>query len=130
LLLAVSGAAGWLMKGAFNRTLPPPQVRMAFTLGIPAVDRPYLEISPDGRKIIQVVADSDGVKRIVMRDLGSTVLVTIAGTEGARDPSFSLDGEWISFNAEGKLRKVPATGGPPVDVADSAAVGGGAWTPY
>ena len=40
-----------------------------------------------------------------------------------------MDGEWISFNADGKLRKVPTRGGPAVDIADSASVGGGAWTP-
>jgi hypothetical protein len=101
---------------------------MAFTLGQPAVDRPFIEISPDGRRIIQVAADSDGLRRIVMRDLGSTEIKVIPGTEGAVDPSFSLDGEWISYNAEGKLRKVPVLGGPPIDVVDTASVGGGGWT--
>jgi len=102
---------------------------MAFTLAQPAVDRPFIAISPDGRRIIQVAADTDGVRRIVMRDLASTQITAIPGSEGAVDPTFSMDGEWISFISEGKLRKVPVLGGPPVDVADSASVGGGAWTP-
>jgi serine/threonine-protein kinase len=102
---------------------------MAFALGAPGVDRSHLDISPDGRRIIQIVSDSNGVDRIVMRDLGATELRVVAGGEGAVDPVFSLDGDWISFNADGKLRKVPASGGPAVDVADSASVGGGAWMP-
>ena len=128
-LSLAAGAAGWMLHGAPPAAVTPAPVRMAFALGVPAVDRSQLDISPDGRRVIQVVSDSNGVDRIVMRDLGATQLVAIAGSEGAVDPVFSPDGEWISFNADGKLRKVPSRGGPPVDVADSASVGGGAWAP-
>ncbi|MBC7791225.1 MAG: protein kinase [Anaerolineae bacterium] len=129
--LAVIAAAGtgWLLHAALRRPPSPLPVRMAFSLGVPGVDRSHIDISPDGRRVIQVVSDSNGVDRITMRDLGQTELVAIAGSEGAIDPVFSLDGEWISFNSSGKLRKVPARGGPAVDVADSASVGGGAWMP-
>ena len=129
MLVVVAGGMGWALHSLTHAAPSDKPVRMAFTLGVPAVDRPQLDISPDGRRIIQVVSDSDGVDRIVARDLGSTQLIPIAGSEGATDPVFSLDGEWISYNAGGKLRKVPAAGGPAVDVADSANVGGGAWTP-
>jgi Tol biopolymer transport system component len=127
--LLAAGGVGWTLH-AVSRTPPAPlPVRMAFALGVPAVDRSFIDISPDGRRIIQVVSDSNGVDRIMMRDLGATELVAVAGGEGAVDPVFSNDGEWISFNADGKLRKVPVRGGPPVEVADSASVGGGAWLP-
>jgi len=129
-LLLAAGISGWLLRGARSpetRDLTP--VRMAFSLGVPGVDRSHIDISPDGRRVIQVVSDSNGVDRIMMRDLRSTEIVRVAGSEGAVDPVFSLDGEWISFNSDGKLRKVPSRGGPAVDIADSASVGGGAWTP-
>ena len=129
LLLVIAGSAGWLLRGALNRPESEAPVRMAFSIGVPGVDRSFIEISPDGRRVIQVVSDSNGVDRILMRDLGSTALVSIPGSEGAVDPVFSADGEWISFNSDGKLLKVPTAGGPPVQVADSASVGGGAWTP-
>jgi serine/threonine-protein kinase len=128
LLFVLAGLGGWMLHAALRRAPSAALVTMAFTLGQPAVDRPFIEISPDGRRVIQVAADSDGLRRIVMRDLASTQIIAIPGTEGAVDPIFSLDGEWISFIAEGKLRKVPTLGGPPVDLADSASVGGG-WTP-
>jgi Tol biopolymer transport system component len=124
-----AGAEGWRIRATALTAPAARPVRMAFSLGVPAVDRSQLDISPDGRRVIQVVSDSNGVDRIMLRDLGSTALTAIPGSEGAVDPVFSLDGEWISFNADGKLRKVAARGGPPVDIADSASVGGGAWAP-
>lgn len=129
MLLIAAAAAGWLARAA---AAPAPEVipvRFAFSLGMPGVDRPYVTISPDGRRILQVVKDSAGVDRIVMRDLSSTALVPIQGTHGALDPAFSPDGAWISFTADGKLRKVPIGGGPAVDIADSATNGGGTWLP-
>jgi serine/threonine-protein kinase len=122
-------ALGWVLHAALRRPATPVPTRLAFTLGVPGVDRPHLDISPDGRRIIQVVSDSNGVDRIVMRDLARTEIVPVAGSEGAIDPVFSLDGTWISFNADGHLKKVPVTGGPAVDIIDSASVGGGAWMP-
>ncbi len=131
ILVVAAGVAGWMLRGALPAATAPDvaPIRMAFSLGVPGVDRTHIDISPDGRRVIQVVSDSNGVDRIMMRDLRSTEIVAVAGSEGATDPVFSLDGEWISFNSDGKLRKVPSRGGPAVDIADSASVGGGAWTP-
>ena len=36
---------------------------------------------------------------------------SLTGTEDAQDPFWSPDGRWIGFFAEGKLEKVPASGG-------------------
>jgi eukaryotic-like serine/threonine-protein kinase len=125
----VGGGFAWALSHSFDEPKPAQPVRMAFSIGMPGVDRSHVEISSDGRRIIQVVSDSNGVDRVVMRELGSTALKSIQGSEGATDPVFSLDGEWISFNSDGKLRKVPTAGGPPIDIDDSASVGGGAWMP-
>jgi len=35
----------------------------------------------------------------------------LSGTEGARDPFFSPDGQWIAFFADGKLKKISSQGG-------------------
>ena len=43
-----------------------------------------------------------------------------AGTEGAANPFFSLDGRWIGFFADSKLKKVSLDGGAPVALADAA----------
>ena len=127
--IIAAAAIGWMLRGALRPATSPRPVRMAFSLGVPGVDRSHLDISPDGRRVIQVVSDSNGVDRILMRDLATTEPRIVAGGEGAIDPVFSLDGDWISFNSGGRLRKVAAVGGPPVEIVDSASVGGGAWMP-
>jgi eukaryotic-like serine/threonine-protein kinase len=125
---AVALAAGWLLRGWTGTTDSRQPVRFAFAMGRPGADRPFVAISPGGREIVQAAEDSAGVVHLVERKLGATEVVTIAGTEGARDPAFSPDGLWIAFVANGKLRKVPAEGGPPIDIVDSAGNGAAAWT--
>jgi serine/threonine-protein kinase len=45
--------------------------------------------------------------------------VPLVGTEGARNPFFSPNGEWIGFFAEGELRKVPSGGGAILRICDA-----------
>ncbi len=79
-----------------------------------------IAISPDGRKIIQLAADSAGVDHVVMRELGAPAMTVVPGTDGAAAQGFSPDGRWISFAARNKLWKVPVAGGPPIAIVDSA----------
>jgi Tol biopolymer transport system component len=50
----------------------------------------------------------------------------LPGTEGASLPSFSPDGRWIAFYAEGRIKKVPLDG-PPTALATAPDVRGIAW---
>ena len=52
----------------------------------------------------------------------------LTGTEGAANPFFSPDGQWIAFFAGGKLKKISTTGGAPVNLCDARAGRGGTWT--
>jgi eukaryotic-like serine/threonine-protein kinase len=63
-----------------------------------------------------------------MRELGSTALTTVLGTDGARSPEFSPNGEWLVITRNGQLQKVPVAGGPVTVVADSVSNGGGGWS--
>jgi serine/threonine-protein kinase len=51
----------------------------------------------------------------------------LRGTEGARNPFFSPDGQWIAFFAEGNLKKIAVTGGGAVTLCDSPDNRGGSW---
>jgi serine/threonine-protein kinase len=55
-------------------------------------------------------------------------ITPIPGTEGAEYPFFSPDGAWIAFVQSGKLKKVPASGGPVVTITDlPSRISGASW---
>ena len=71
-----------------------------------------------------------GITRIMVRDRDVLEPRALEGTDGGDGPFFSPDGEWIGYFADGKLFKVPASGGgPPAQVAEGAIpiLAGGAW---
>jgi serine/threonine-protein kinase len=80
-----------------------------------------LALSPDGRTVVfgGVAASSNPVQaQLYKRTLDKGSAVGLAGTEGANQPFFSPDGEWVGFSAGGKLKKVSLAGGPPVTICD------------
>jgi eukaryotic-like serine/threonine-protein kinase len=122
--------AGWMIP---RRSAPAPttgevthlqmDVRPATQItpsGISATVRPSrtsLALSPDGRRIV-FAGVADNIPRLYRRDLNRAEAVAIESTEGAVAPFYSPDGEWIGFVADGKLKKVPAAGGPAVALCD------------
>ena len=62
-----------------------------------------------------------------MRRLDQLQATPLPGTEGARNPFFSPDGQWIAFFADGKLKKVAVTGGAAVTLCDAPDDRGGTW---
>src|SRR5262252_8016802 len=91
---------------------------------------PALALSPDGRRIVFVVAHGADTQ-LVLRDLSSFDGKLIPGTEGATTPFFSPDGEWLAFMAPGKIKKIPVNGGAAIDVTDvpsfTGSTIGGTW---
>ncbi len=86
-------------------------------------------VSPDGRTIVIAASDKDG-QRLYRRPLDRLDPAPIAGTEGGLCPFFSWDGRWIGFFAYGRLKRIPAAGGAPVDVAAAPGFPSGAsWGP-
>jgi len=132
--IAIGGAvvaalgAGWFLGHRSARASVAVPIEFAFRLGDGGSDRPSLAISPDGRRVVLAVEDSSGVTRLEMRDLGSTALTTIPGSEGAVDPAFSHDGNWLAFQRNGRLYKLPTAGGPATAIAEKAN-SGPAWMP-
>ena len=67
--------------------------------------------SPDGKSMVFSAA-LGGRQQLYVRALNQLEATPIAGTEGASNPFFSPDGQWIGFAAERALRKVGVSGGP------------------
>jgi serine/threonine protein kinase len=76
-------------------------------------------ISPDGRRLVFVAADSSGRPRLWLRELQSAVFQPLAETEDASFPFWSPDSESIGFVADGKLKTITIYGGEPVTVSDA-----------
>jgi Tol biopolymer transport system component len=85
-----------------------------------------LALSPDGRRLAFIAADTDGRTRVWVRSLDSTVAQSVKGTEGASRAFWSPDGKFLAFTADRKLKKIDVAGGPPQTITDSGPTGG-AW---
>ena len=115
---AVTGIAVWNFKPRPTQE-PQPLVRMIITppgerlLGGEA-GTPVLALSPDGTRLVSVVR-LGGTTQLYVRRLDQLQFQAIPGTEGAMNPFFSPDGQWIGFYSvpEAKLEKFSVGGGPP-----------------
>ena len=83
-------------------------------------------LSPDARRLVFVGRSKDKVQ-LYLRALDRFEAQPIAGTDGAVNPFFSPDGQWVGFFAEGKLKKVSIEGGAPVALTDARNARGEAW---
>jgi serine/threonine-protein kinase len=126
-VFAALAAWGWLRAQAAERR---PTTWHYVSLGDSVTlvtDYPAMALSPDGSTLVFKDNRQNGLLWMKRRDQLDPV--PIPGTERAQNPSFSPDGEWIAFVADGRLKKVRPTGGATTTLADSAAVGygGAAW---
>jgi Tol biopolymer transport system component len=62
-----------------------------------------------------------------VRRLDTLAAQLLAGTEGAAFPFWSPDSRFLAFHAEGKLKKIEASGGTPVTLCDAVARSTGSW---
>jgi serine/threonine-protein kinase len=74
-------------------------------------------IAPTGSRLA-IEGTEGGIRRLYLRELRDPSLRRLAGTEGAWQPFFSPDGQWLAFFTNRKLVKVAVGGGPVIDVAD------------
>ena len=76
-------------------------------------------ISPDGQRFV-FEATVDGRQQLVVRDMASTALVVLPGTDGAFHPFWSPDSRSVAFfHYAGHLKQVLLTGGPVRVLADT-----------
>ncbi len=103
--------------------LPPANTTLSFRdgLGLPAV-------SPDGRRIVFGAKNADGKTPLWVRPLDGLTAQPLANTEGASFPFWSPDSRFIAFFADGKLKKIEASGGPVITLADAPMGRGGSWS--
>ena len=103
--------------------LPPANTTLDFPqgVGLPA-------LSPDGQRIVFGARTADGKRPLWVRALDGLTTQPLAGTEGAAFPFWSPDSRFIAFFADGKLKKIDASGGPALTLADARLGRGGSWS--
>ncbi len=85
-------------------------------------------LSPDGALLVFVGQKGIGeLTQLYTRRLDQLEASPLSATEGARDPFFSPDGQWIGFFAGGKLKKIAISGGAAITLCDAPAGRGGSW---
>ena len=94
------------------------EVRAALNSGV------RMAITRDGSHIA-VASFVDGVSKLFVRRSDEVGFRAVEGTEGAEDPYFSPDGEWLVFRQRplggaglGQIRRVRVAGGPVLHVTD------------
>ena len=118
-----------------NRESAPPPIRLSTVLppGVSVTRGPgytgSVAVSPDSRTVVIAASDKDG-QRLYRRSLDRLDPTPLAGTERGTAPFFSWDGMWIGFFADGRLKRIPASGGASVDIAEAPGFSSGAsWGP-
>ena len=128
-VVAVVGLAALAIEH-FRETPPPEEQRLLqYSLPYPEdTTLGFLEISPDGRRLV-MVAQRDGKNKMYVRSLDLPELQPLSGTDNARTPFWSPDSRFIGFFADGKLKVMPAAGGPAqVLCSETGLGGGGTWS--
>ncbi|HXH33220.1 MAG TPA: hypothetical protein VNJ54_02280 [Plantibacter sp.] len=119
--------------GARAASVPQPiahaQLAIPIDPAIPLSTGPsaVVAISSDGSRIVFVAEDA-GTRRLYLRPLDVFGATAVPGTEGASNPFFSPDGEWIGFQAGRQLQKVAVGGGLPLTLCEVADLRGACWT--
>ena len=130
-VLTGAAIAGLVARQMTSSAEPPrPVTRFVITLppGQQLADDSALTLSSDGSQLAYVAMDEpNGNSQIFLRAMDGVDARPIAGTEGASDPFFSPDGQWLGFFAGGSLKKVPLKGGLAERLADITNPRGGAW---
>ena len=130
ILLVALGVMAWLWWRASSQA-PPPVTRVSVTLPpdvtLRLIIHPIIAVTNDGSRIA-LVGNRKGVDQLYVRPINEFEPRLLAGTEDASSPFFSPDGTWIAFFAGGKLKKVPADGGPVITLAENTTDNrGGIW---
>lgn len=104
---------------------PPSGYKFSFTSN--GYEGVHLAVSPDGKMLAFVAQDSTGKNYLWVRKLDAITSQELNGTEGAYYPFWSYDGKYIGYFADGKLKKILASGGPSIAICNATDARGGSW---
>jgi serine/threonine-protein kinase len=89
---------------------------------------PPVALSPDGRVLAYASMRPGSSSQLYLRSMDNPEPKSVPGSEGAFNPFFSPNGQWVGFFAQGKLKKAPVNGGAVEALADASFGAGGTWS--
>ncbi len=110
------------MRAVRAYVLPPEKSSFLFT----GPNAGPVVVSPDGRRLAFTASHREHT-RLFVRPIDSLVAQSLPGTEGASFPFWSPDSRSLGFFADGNLRTIEFSGGPPQTLCDAPAGRGGSW---
>ena len=127
--LAAAAAAALALASGLLRRAPQPGRPVRTSILVP--EKRFLNfvaISPDGSHLALVTGILGGKRQLWVRSLDELSPQLLAGTDNADFPFWSPDGKSIGFFADGKLKRIDASGGPAVVLCSASSGGlGGTW---
>ena len=121
-VVTLCGAAAW-----FFAAPPASRARMQFAIPISS-EVSHLALSRDGTMLAFVSPDENtGLPALYVQRVGAPGAALLEGTQGASYPFWSPDGANLGFFANGKLLRIPVSGGAPQKLASVLAARGGSW---
>jgi len=132
LALALLGLAAWtwwprprpVEVGMARFTVAPPE---GASLTANSPNAPQIAVSPDGRQVAFIADEAGKGRDLWVRPLGSLTAQKLDRTDGARFPFWSPDSQTIGFFADGKMKRIPVSGGSPLTICDAPNGEGGTW---
>ncbi len=132
--LAVVAILGFIALAVFHFSEPAPDNATYRSTLLPpgnmiTIGRTHA-LSPDGKLLVFVATDSSIMGRNILwvRPLNALSGSPLRGTEGAVFPFWSSDSRSIGYFADGKLKRVEASGGASQTICESGVGGGGSWS--
>jgi eukaryotic-like serine/threonine-protein kinase len=122
--MALASLLGWAMVLRGGKDHPGQQ-----EFAIPLTgEANHLALSADGTMLAYTTPDDKtGESVIQVQKVGSRLVTTLSGTEGASYPFWSPDNQYVAFYADGKLKKVAVAGGSPQVLTLAPNGRGGSW---
>src|SRR6202045_4000084 len=120
LLAVAGGTAWWKANDRRHRS-------MYFHTSVPFAAND-LALSPDGQILVMVAYSAQANNYVLWTyEIGGRQTNSLVGTQGASYPFWSPDGKFIGFFADGKLKKVDASGGQIQVLCEAPNGRGGTW---
>jgi eukaryotic-like serine/threonine-protein kinase len=127
-LAIITGSLAWSQWFTSDPAPAPPR-RLLVDLGVNEPlnmeTGPHFAISPDGSMLVFSAGDAHS---LFLRSIDALTATPLVGTDGAEDPFWSPDGQWIGFFQNNKLKKITVSGGAPLILCDATGNHrGGTW---